>query len=151
LNFLLQIVFIFYTLTAVGNELLCKFFDFFSFLLELLNGLTFSLDHLLEVIALKHKLRDSLFVMGLVAPADLDKHIKSFMLKERVSILILHLFDLFLNLSDLSFFLLNFLFILELALVVVLDDLQFLQSLRQNFIFVQVGIQLSSNHHIVLL
>ncbi len=61
--------------TAIGNKLLGKFLDLISFLLEVLDGLTFDLDHLLEVVALDHQLRDGLFIVGLIDPADLDQHI----------------------------------------------------------------------------
>lgn len=117
----------------------------------MLDGLTFDLDHLLEVVALDHQLRDGLLVVGLVNPADFDQHVQSLVLKKGKCILVLHLLDLLLNLSNLSFFLLDFLLVLELALVVVLDDLQFLQPLGQNFVLIKIGIHLLPNALIVLL
>jgi hypothetical protein len=82
LNLLLKIVLVFDSFAAVGNKLFCKFLDLINFLLELKDGLTFSLDHFFEVIALEDKLRNSFFVISFVSPANFDEDIQSFMLKE---------------------------------------------------------------------
>lgn len=136
---------------AIGDKFLSEFLDFISFFLELLDRLAFNLDHLLKVVALKDKIRNGLFIMCLVDSADLDQHIQSFVLKEREGILELYFLDLLLNLADLLLFLLDFLLILELALIVVLNDLQLLQSLCQDLVLVQIRIHLFSDRLIVLL
>lgn len=46
----------------------------------MLDGLTFDLDHLLEVVALDNQLRNGLFVVGLVNTADFDQDIESLVL-----------------------------------------------------------------------
>lgn len=115
---------ILYPFAAISNKLLCEFLDFIGLFLELLDRLTFYLDHLLKVVALKNKIRNGLFVVGLVDSADLDQHVQSFMLQKRKGVLELDFFDLLLNLTDLLLFLLDFLLVLELALIVVLNDLQ---------------------------
>ena len=51
LDFLLQVVLILNSLVAVRYKLLGELFDFINLLLELLNGLTFTFDHFLEVVA----------------------------------------------------------------------------------------------------
>lgn len=141
---------IFDPFAAVGDKLLGEFLDFVSFFLELLDRLALNLDHLLEVVALKDEIRNGLFIMCLVDSADLDQHIQSFVLKKREGILELDFLDLLLNLTDLLLFLFDLLLILELALIVVLNDLQLLQSLCQDLVLVQIRVHLFSNRFIVL-
>lgn len=57
---------------TVGDKLLGEFLDFVSFFLELLDRFALNLDHLLEVVALKDKIRNGLFIVCLVDSADLD-------------------------------------------------------------------------------
>jgi hypothetical protein len=71
---------ILYSFTTIGDKFFGKFLDLIRFLLEVLDGLTLDLDHLLEVVALDHQLRNGLFVVGLIDPADLDQHIQSLVL-----------------------------------------------------------------------
>lgn len=76
--------------------------------------------------------------MGFVDSANFDEHVEPFVLKQRKCILILHFFYFFLNLCDFGTFLLHFLLIFELALIVVLNNLQFFQSLGQNLVFIEI-------------
>ena len=73
------------------------------------------------------------------------------MLKEGVGILVLNFFNFLFNFIDLFLLLLDFLLVFQLALIVVLDDLQLFQSFCQNFIFVEVRVQISSDRHIIFL
>lgn len=142
---------IFNPFAAVGYKLLGEFLDFVSFFLELLDRLALNLDHLFEIVALKDKIRNGLFIVCLVDSADFDQNIQSFVLKKRKGILELDFLDLLLNLTDLMLFLLDLLLILELALIVVLNDLQLLQSLCQYLVLVQIRIHLFSDRLVVLL
>ena len=65
--------------------------------------------------------------------------------------MILHFFYFFLNLCDFGTFFPHFLLIFELALIVVLNNLQFFQSFCQNLILVEVGIHLLPDALIILL
>lgn len=102
----------------------------------MLDSFAFDFYHLLEVIALDNELRNGLFVVSLVDSTDLYQHIQSLVLKKRKGILIFHFLDLLFDLSNPSFLLLDLFLVLELTLVVVLDDLQFLQSLGQDLVFI---------------
>jgi hypothetical protein len=41
----------------------------------MLDGFTFSFDHFFEVVALKHQIRDGLFVLSLIPSANLDQNV----------------------------------------------------------------------------
>lgn len=142
---------ILYPFATIGNKLLCEFLDFIGLLLELLDRLTFYLDHLLEVVALKDKIRNGLFIVSFVDSANLDQHIQSLMFQKREGVLELDFFDFLLNLTDFQLFLLNLFLILELALIVVLNDLQLFQSLSQDLVFVKIRIHLFSDRFVILL
>lgn len=137
--------------TAISHELLGELLDLISLLLQVLDGLAFDLDHLLEVVALDHQLRNGLFVVGLVDPADLDQHVQPLVLQKGERVLVFHLLDLLLDLCNLAFLLFDLLLVLELALVVVLDDLQLLQPLGQNLVLIEIGVHFLSDTLIVLL
>ena len=151
LNLSLETSLILNPLAAVGDKLLCEFLDFIGLFLELLDGLAFDLDHLFEVVALEDEVRNGLLVVCLVDSADLDQHVQSFVLEKREGVLELYFLDLLLNFTDLLLFLFDLLLVLELALVVVLDDLQLFQSLRQDLVFVKIRVHLFSDRLIVLL
>jgi hypothetical protein len=123
---------------AVCHKFFSELLYLISFLLQLSDSFALDFYHLFEVVAFEHKVGNGFFIMGFVYSANFDEHVESFVLKQRKCVLVLHFFYLFLNLCDFGTFLLHFLLIFELALIVVLNNLQFFQSFRQNFVFVEI-------------
>lgn len=120
LDFTLQTGLVFDSLAAVSDELLSELLDFVSLLFQLLNSLAFRFYHLLEVVALENQVWDGFFVVGFVSAADFDQNIQSFVLKERKSVLVLHLLNFLLDFCDLLLLFFDFLLVFQLTLVVVL-------------------------------
>ena len=130
LYFFLQTLLILNPFAAISNKFFGKFFNLINFLLELLDGFALYFDHLFKVITLENEIRYRLFVMSFIPSANFYQNVQPFMLKQRIGILILYLLDLLFNLSNLFLSLLDFLLILQLTLVVVLNYLELFQSLR---------------------
>ena len=72
---------VFYASTAISYKFFCELLYLVSFLFQLGDSFTLYLYHLFEVVALKYKVRNGLFIVGFVDPANFDEHVESFMLK----------------------------------------------------------------------
>ena len=74
-NFLAEVFLVFDPLVTVTNEFLGQFLYLFGFLFQLLDGFIFNPYHLLEVVTLEYQIRNGLFIMSLIASANLDQDI----------------------------------------------------------------------------